>query len=66
MKIKINLDRKEVKDIIKTHVFKKFPVDTGNQEIYVDESYGEYVVTIEPKLEPAEEIINETEKPEID
>lgn len=62
MKIKINLDKQEVKDIIKKHVFKEFPIDTKGQEIYVSESYGEFVVEIEEKIEPVEEVINETKK----
>lgn len=55
MKIKINLDKQEVKDIIKKHVFKEFPIDTKDQEVYVSEAYGDFVVEINPKLEPAEE-----------
>ena len=55
MKIKITLEKEEVKDIIKKHVFKEFPIDTKDQEVHVSESFGEYVVEIEKKIEPAKE-----------
>lgn len=55
MKIKITLGKEEVKDIIKKHVFKEFPINTENQEVYVTESFGEYKVEIEKKIEPAKE-----------
>ena len=55
MKIKITLEKEEVKDIIKRHVFKEFPIDTKGQEVHVSESFGEHVVEIEEKIEPAKE-----------
>ena len=57
MKIKISLNKQEVKDIIEKHVLKEFPVNMEGQEVYVTESYGEYIVEIEaiPDDEKTEE-----------
>lgn len=55
MKIKISLNKQEVKDIIKKHVLKEFPVDTKDQEVYVAESYGNYTVEIEERIEPTDQ-----------
>ena len=47
MKIKITLEKQEIKDIVKKHAINKFPIATGNHAVYVTESYGDYVVEIE-------------------
>lgn len=55
MKITFKLDTVEVKDIIKKHILKEFPVDISNKNIYISENYGTFTVEIEEKLEPMEE-----------
>ena len=46
MKIRINLEKDEIKEILKKHILKEFPVDTTMKEIEISEAYGEYTVDI--------------------
>lgn len=55
MKITFKLDTGEVKDIIKKHILKEFPVDISNKDIYISENYGTFTAEIEEKVEPMEE-----------
>lgn len=50
MKITIDFDRSEVKEIIKAHVLKEIPVPTASKKIDImDSTYGTWKVTIEDK-----------------
>ena len=49
MEIRITLKSDEVKDIIKAHVLKEFPMDTTDHDIEVGEYFGDLKVEIFPK-----------------
>ena len=49
MKIKTTIKIEEAKDIIKTHVLKELPISMDSRNVYVEDSYGEFVVVIEDR-----------------
>ena len=52
MKIEIELEREEVKEIIERHVLSEFPnINFGNREVYTSESYGTFKVEIRDKIQ---------------
>lgn len=62
MEIKVKLKTDEVREIIKAHALKEFPVDVDKYDVDVLESYNSFTVEIcekvpEPEKEP--EIIEE-------
>ena len=59
MKIKLSLNEKEVKEIIKEYALKEFPINTKNKEIYITELYSGCTIEIEEKVEPNEKANSE-------
>lgn len=55
MKIKINLNEEEIKDIITAYVLKEFPIDAEEKEICVTGLYSGCDVEIEEKVELTDE-----------
>lgn len=61
MKIEIDIESEEAKNIIKEYVLKQFPIDMIGKEILVSGSYGSFTVEITDKPEQADkEVANET------
>ena len=53
MEIKITIKEKESCSIIKDHVLKSLPDSTiANKKIEVSQSYGEFTVYVENRVEP--------------
>jgi hypothetical protein len=50
MKIKFSFSQAEMKEIIKAHVLRLYPINLETNHIYVTESYGKFTVEIEEKI----------------
>ena len=49
MEIKISLTRDEVKEIIKKHAFKEFPINAETHDTEIRENYGNFSIEIYSK-----------------
>ena len=55
MKIKVEYTKNEVKEIVKAHIVKEFPIDAEKYDVNVWESFGDYKVDFTEKVEPEQE-----------
>jgi len=51
MEIKISFTKDEVREIIKKHALKEFPINTETHNTEIRENYGNFSIEIYPKTE---------------
>ena len=49
MNIKITVKKSEVMKIVENHVLISLPINMAEVDVYTHESFGEYIVAIDPK-----------------